>query len=231
VVVEDAVTGVELAPRRSGAGTRRDAVRAHLGRIDGDVRVGLASTGRHVARAAGYAGDRALTRILTTPERVASAADGKALLASGDHPELVADRLQRVVMAAIPVIRVVGRGSRFVRIPSVFVVSTALSSVMTIRRGVRELQVISALVEQRLEQATGEPADAALASALAVSLYLEPKHEPQPSRSRRRVGRIALRLALRGVFGRDTGHAAALALDAAERIDGAAQAARWTDQA
>ena len=225
------MTGVELASRSSGAGTRRDAVRARLGLIDVDVRGGLANTGRRVARAAGYAGDRALVRILTTPERVSSAADGKALLASGEHPELVADRLQKVLMGAIPVIRVVGRGSRFVRLPSVFVVSTAVSSVMAIRRGVRELQVIGALVEHRIEQATGEPADAALASALAISLYLEPKREPQPSTSRRRVGRIAVRLGLRGAFGRDTGHAAALALDAAERIDGAAQAARWTDQA
>jgi hypothetical protein len=34
-------------------------------------------------------------------------------------------------------------------------------------------------------------------------------------------------LALRGAIGRDTGSAAHRALDAAERLDAAAQAARW----
>jgi hypothetical protein len=98
---------------------------------------------------------------------------------------------------------------------------------MTIRRGFRELQVLAALVEHQIEQATGEPADAALVKAIAVALYLDPKHQPQPAPGGLRLARLTGRWALQGALGRETGRAAAWALHAAERLDGAAQATRW----
>lgn len=101
---------------------------------------------------------------------------------------------------------------------------------MTIRRGVRQVQVISALVEHRIEQATGEPVDAPLASTLAASLYAEPKRVPRLAGRRRRFGGIVWRLALRGAIGLDTGPKAMRALESAERLDGAAQAELWANR-
>jgi hypothetical protein len=190
----------------------------------------VAAASQRAARALVRGGDQALTHVLTTRDRVGSAAEGKALLASDEHPDVAADQVQKALMTVVPVIRIVGRGSRFVRMPSVLAVSTAMSAAMAVRRGVREVQVIGALVDHRIEEATGRPADPKLASALAVSLYHDPKREPSPVGSRGRLGRVAARLAVRGAFGRDTGDAAARALDAAERVDGASQAARWASR-
>jgi hypothetical protein len=130
----------------------------------------------------------------------------------------------------VPAIRIARRSGRFVPIPSVFLVSTALSAGMTARRGLRELQVVTALVNHRIEQGTGELADPALVRAVAVALYLDPLLAPEPSRGRLRLARVGRRWAVRGVLGRDTG-GAARALAAAERLDGAAQAARWDEAA
>jgi hypothetical protein len=90
--------------------------------------------------------------------------------------------------------------------------------------GVRDVQVISRLVEDRIEHATGEPVDAALASALAASLYAEPKRVPRLAGRRRRFGGIVWRLALH------TGPLAMRALESAERLDGAAQAELWANR-
>jgi hypothetical protein len=98
---------------------------------------------------------------------------------------------------------------------------------MTVRRGVRELQVVAALLEYRIEEATGEPADSALVKALAAALYLDPKRVPEPSRGSLHLAPLGRRWAWRGALGRDTGAAADRALEAAERLDVAAQVARW----
>ena len=173
---------------------------------------------------------RALDRALTTTEPVTSAAEGTALLASDEHPEALSDGIQKVVIAAIPAIRIAQRRRRFVPVPSVFLVSTALSVGMTARRGLRELQVVAALVDHRIEAGTGEHADPDLVRAVAVALYLDPLLAPAPAPGRLRLGRIGRRWAVRGVLGLDTG-GAARALAAAERLDGAAHAARWKDAA
>ena len=166
-------------------------------------------------------------RLLTAPELVTSAAEAKALLAADEHLEELSDRMQKVAIAVVPMMRIARGAGRFARIPSVLVASTALAAGMTVRRGVRELQVIAALIEHRIEQATGQRADPALVKALAVAVYRDPKHEPEPSRNGLRLAPLGIRWALRGAIGRDTGSAASRALDAADRLDAAAQAARW----
>ena len=166
--------------------------------------------------------------MLTASERVTSADEGNALLASGEHPKLFADQMQKVAIALVPVSRIGRGGRRFARVPSVFVASTAVSAGLTIRRGVRELQVLASLIDHRIEQATGEPADPALVNALTVALYLDPKHVPRPSPGGLRLAPLGRRWVVCGALGRDTGVAVARALDAAERLDGAAQAARWS---
>ena len=128
--------------------------------------------------AAGNLLDDLVDRLLRTDERVATAAQGKLLIAADDGMEDVADRVQRFVAVATPAVRVLARGARFTRVPWVLVASTAVSLTTTLRAGVRELRVLGSLLAHRLEQATGTPPDPALVTKLAVELYLAPSESP-----------------------------------------------------
>ena len=95
------------------------------------------------------------------------------------------------------------------------------------RTGVRELQVIAALVAHRLEETTGVVPDPALVKRLAVDLYLDPKRTPDPGRAGGRTGRVVRRWLTSGALGRDTSSRARKSLDAAERLDVPTALARW----
>jgi hypothetical protein len=172
--------------------------------------------------------ERAIDRILLTPERVQTAAEGKALLAAQESHEALAEQIQKVVVLAVPVVRAVAAGARFTRVPWVLVSSSALSIGLTVRAGVREVQVLGSLVAHRLERATGRPADPALVKKLTLELYLAPKKTPDLSDRRLRSSRLIRRWIFRGAFGRETRKDAGRALDQAERLDVGALDARWT---
>ena len=170
-------------------------------------------------RAADNLLDDLVDRVLRNEERVATAAEGKLLIAADDGMEDVADRVQRFVAVATPTIRVLARGARFTRVPWVLVASTAVSLTTTVRAGVREVRVLGSLLAFRLEQVSGAPADPALVKKLAVELYLAPKRNPDVARLDLPLAQLARRWLLRGLFGRDTRRAAEMALDAAEQLD------------
>ncbi len=128
-----------------------------------------------LVRAAETLVDDLVDRLLRTDERVATASEGKRLIAADDGMEEVADRVQRFVAVATPTVRILARGARFTRVPWVLVASTAVSLTTTTRAGVREVRVLGSLLAYRLEQATGMPADPALVKKLAVELSLAPK--------------------------------------------------------
>jgi len=172
-----------------------------------------------LVRAAGNLLDDLVDRVLRNEERVATAAEGKLLIAADDGMEEVADRVQRFVAVATPTVRVLARGARFTRVPWVLVASTAVSLTTTVRAGVREVRVLGSLLAFRLEQVNGAPADPALVKKLAVELYLAPKRKPDVARLDLPLAKLARRWLLRGVFGRDTRRAAEKALDAAELLD------------
>ena len=172
-----------------------------------------------LVRAAGNLVDDLVDRLLRTDERVATAAEGKLLIAADDGMEDVADRVQRFVAVATPAVRIVARGARFTRVPWVLVASTAVSLTTTTRAGVREVRVLGSLLAYRLEQATGTPADPALVKKLAVELYLAPKRKPDVTGLDLPLAQLVRKWLFRGVFGRDTRRAAEKALDAAERLD------------
>jgi len=163
--------------------------------------------------------ENTIDRLLLTPDRVTSAADGKRLLAADDGTEVVADQLQRVVVLAVPVVRTVARGAKFTRVPWVLVATTAFSIASTLRTGVREVQVLGSLIAHRLEQATGRPADSTLVKRLALELYLSPKRTPSRSDGPLPLRRLLQRWLFKGAFGRDTRRTASKALDAADRLD------------
>jgi hypothetical protein len=180
-----------------------------------------------LVEAVGRLVDSAVDRVVLSEERVTSAAEGKRQLAGAGDSEALADKVQRVVVLATPVVRAMARGARFTRLPWAMIASSSVSIGLTVRTGVRELQVLASLVAYRLEQATGAHADPRLVKKVAIDLYLNPKRVPDPSESRLRLLRLTRRWVLLGAFGRNTSKRSAKALDAAEKLDAKELAVRW----
>jgi hypothetical protein len=171
--------------------------------------------------------DAAVDRVLLGDDRVTSAAEGKQRLAGQEGSEELADKVQRVVVLATPVVRLVARGAKFTRLPWAMVASSSVSVGIAVRTGVREIQVLSSLVAHRIEQATGAPADARLVEKVAVDLYLDPKRRPDLVDDRLRLVRLTRKWVLLGAFGRSSSKRAGKALEAAEKLDGSDLTARW----
>jgi len=169
----------------------------------------------------------AVARVLLSDDRVTSAADGKLRLSGQTGTEELADKVQRVVVLATPVVRAVARGARFTRLPWAIVASSSVSVGIAVRTGVREIQVLSSLVAYRIEQATGAPADPRLVEKVAVDLYLNPKRNPDLTDDRLRLVRLTRKWVLLGAFGRRTSKRAGKALEWADKLDGSDLAARW----
>jgi len=171
--------------------------------------------------------DAAIARVLLSPDRVASAAEGRRRLSGKAETEELADKVQRVVVLATPIVRVVARGAKFTKVPWVMLASSSVSVGIAVRTGVREIQVLSSLVAHRIEQATGTPADPKLVEKVAVDLYLDPKRKPDLRDDRIRLVRLTRKWIVLGAFGRTTSKRAGKALDAAEKLDGRDLATRW----
>jgi hypothetical protein len=172
--------------------------------------------------------DAAVDRVLLSDDRVTSVAEGKRRLSGQEGTEDLADKVQRVVVLATPVVRIVARGAKFTRLPWAMVASSSVSIGIAVRTGVREIQVLSSLVAHRIEQATRAPADARLVEKVAVDLYLDPKRQPDLTDDRLRLVRLTRKWVLLGAFGRSSSKRAGKALEAAEKIDGSDLAARWS---
>src|SRR6478752_5407467 len=84
---------------------------------------GARNAGDALFEAVGALADHAIERVLLSEERVTSAAEGKRRLAGNAEFEARADKLQRLVVAAVPVVRMAARGARFTRAPWVMVAS------------------------------------------------------------------------------------------------------------
>ena len=179
-----------------------------------------------VQRAAGDVVHQAFERLLSSDAHVTTAAEGKRLLAGDDDTEQMTDTIQRFVGIATPVVRIALRGARFTRIPWVLAASTSVSIGVTVRTGVRELQVLAALLAHRFNEETGAKPDAALLRKLTLELYLRPRRVPNVSDVSLPLARLARRWIVSGALGRNTRGKTGQALDAAERLDVAALASR-----
>ena len=173
----------------------------------------------------------AVDRVLLSDDRVTSAAEGRRRLSGQEGTEELADKVQRVVVLATPVVRIAARGAKFTRLPWAMVASSSVSVGLAVRTGVREIQVVSSLVAHRIEQATGQPADPRLVEKVAVDLYLDPKRKPDLTNDRLRLVRLTRKWVLLGALGRSTSKRAGKALDAADKLDGGELAARWVASA
>jgi len=187
----------------------------------------LPKTGAALVEAVSSLAEDAVDTILLKDRHVSSAAEARGLLARDADTEGMTDRIQRIVVLATPVVRRLLRGAKFTRVPWVMVASSAVSTGVTVRNGVRELQVLASLIAHRLEEASGRPSDPALVKKLALDLYLDPKRAPDMRDHRLHLVRLTRKWVLSGTFGRSTSKRAARALDAAERLDAAAVAALW----
>lgn len=206
--------------RQRGYATIATAARRSAGAATLQSRTALvAAIGRLVNAAVGH--------VLLSEQRVTSAADGKLRLAGQTGTEELADKVQRVVVLATPIVRRVARGAKFTRLPWVMIASSSVSVAIAVRTGVREIQVLSSLVAHRIEQATGLPADPKLVEKVAVDLYLDPKRKPDLTDDRLRLVRLTRKWVLLGAFGRTTAKRAGKALEAAEKLDGRDLDARW----
>jgi hypothetical protein len=181
---------------------------------------------RSVQRAAGDVVHQAFERLLLSDVHVTTATEGKRLLAEDDDTEHMTDAIQRFVGIATPLVRIALRGARFTRIPWVLVASSSVSIGVTVRTGVRELRVLAALLAHRFEEETGAQPDPALLQKLTLELYLRPRRSPNVSDVSLPLAGLARRWILSGALGRDTRAKADKALEAAERLDMAALAAR-----
>jgi hypothetical protein len=179
-----------------------------------------------VQRAASDLLHQAFERVLSSDVQVTTAAEGKRLLAEDDDTEQMTDAIQRFVGIATPVARIALRGARFTRIPWLLVASSSVSIGVTVRTGVRELQVLAALLAHRIEEETGAQPHAALLQKLTLELYLRPRRTPNVSDFSLPLARLARGWIVSGALGRNTRGKTDKALDAAERLDLAAFASR-----
>jgi hypothetical protein len=184
-------------------------------------------SGTALVDAVGRLVDEAVARVLLSDDRVTSAADGKLRLAGQTETEELADKVQRVVVLATPIVRLAARGARFTRLPWAMLASSSVSVAIAVRSGVREIQVLSSLVAYRIEQATGRRADPQLVEKVAVDLYLNPKRKLDLTDDRLRLVRLTRKWVLLGAFGRTTTKRADKALEAAGKLDGNDLDARW----
>lgn len=177
-----------------------------------------------VPRAVGSLYDRVIDRVLSRPHQLATAAEARAVL---EDPESIdvsafADQIQQVAIIAIPIARRLGPLSRIPglkRVPWVLSILTVANVARAIRQGVREVQVVGSYLANRLEAATGEPADPALVKALTVQLYLSPSRRPSALDRSVPAGRLLRRWLIYGLVGRTTNKTAVRAVDAVERLD------------
>ncbi len=94
-----------------------------------------------------------------------------------------------------------------------------MSLSVTVRAGVRELQVLAAFLTYRFESETGSLPDPAVLRKLTLELYLSPRKTPNVSDLGLPVVRLARRWIVNGMLGRDTRGKTAKALDKAERLN------------
>ena len=172
-----------------------------------------------VERAAEDVVHQAFERLLSSDVEVETAAEAKRLLADHEDTEELTDSIQRFVAIATPVARIALHGARFTRVPWVLVASSAVSIGVTVRNGVRELQVLAALLAHRFEHETGSPPDPALIRKLTLELYLKPRRAPDFSDRGLPLARLARRWIVSGALGRDTRKKIEKALDTAEHLD------------
>jgi hypothetical protein len=169
--------------------------------------------------------DRAIDSVLSTPYEVRSADEALALIESEAggvfDGKALTDQVQKAAVVLTPVLRRLRWFERLPgakRLPFIAGVATVANVAMVLRRGVREVQIVSSFLAHRLREVTGDAPDPTLVKVVAVQLYTEPNRRPVATG---RIGfvRLLRRWLVRGVFGRDTQKRAREAVFAVAQLD------------
>jgi hypothetical protein len=180
---------------------------------------------RALIHAVGRLYDRAIDSVLSTPYEVRTADEALAMIEAEAGGVFDGKALaEQVQMAAVLLTPVVRRIRWFERLPGVrrlpFLASvvTVANVAVVLRRGVREVQIVSSYLAHRLREVTGDAPDPSLVKVVAVQLYTEPNRRPVAG-GRIRFARLLRRWLVRGMFGRDTQKRARNAVFAVAQLD------------
>lgn len=193
--------------------------------------VTLAQQFRSATAAVGTLYDKAIDAVLLKPREIHSAEEAlEALKADASwNADALAGQIQKTALVVTPLLRrfrTVSKAPGVRKVPYVAVVATLTTVSTQLWAGIKEVQVLAALVETRLRDA-GLPADPPLVKRLAIELYTHPDRTPTLESVSVSIRGMVARWAAAGVFGRDTSKRARKAFVAAERLDYAALVADW----
>ena len=175
--------------------------------------------------------DRAVDSVLIRPHDIGTADEAVALAKSDFawNADALTDQVRKVALVILPVLRrtgMIARAPGLRRVPSIAVATTVAAVSTQLWSGVKELQILAALVATRLRRA-GYEADAPLVKRLAIELYTHPERQPTLMSVPTSITKVLARWTMAGVFGRNTSTRARKSFVAAEELDLDAVMAQW----
>ncbi len=175
--------------------------------------------------------DRAVDSVLIRPHDIATADEAVALARSDFawNADAMTDQVRKVALVLLPLLRrtgVVAKAPGLRRVPGIAVATTLAAVSTQLWSGVKELQILTALIATRLRRA-GYEADPPLVKRLAIELYTHPDRQPALLSVPTSITRMVARWMVGGVFGRNTSTRARKAFVAAEHLDLDAVMANW----
>jgi hypothetical protein len=175
--------------------------------------------------------DRAVDSVLIRPHDIGTADEAVALAHSDFawNADALTDQVRKVALVVLPLLRrtgVIARAPGLRRVPSIALATTFAAVSTQLWSGVKELQILAALVATRLRRA-GYEADPPLVKRLAIELYTHPERQPTLVSVPSSITRVLARWTMAGVFGRNTANRAHKAFVAAEELDLDAVMSQW----
>jgi hypothetical protein len=188
---------------------------------------------RSAVTALGDLYDRAVDSVLIRPHEITTADEAVALAQSDFawNADALTDQVRKVTLVVLPLLRrtgVVARAPGLRRVPGIAVATTVAAISTQLWSGVKEVQILAALIATRLRRA-GHPADPPLVKRLAIELYNHPERQPTLMSVPTSITSIVARWTMAGVFGRNTSKRARKAFVAAEQLDLDAVMSQWNN--
>jgi hypothetical protein len=186
---------------------------------------------RSAVAALGDLYDRAVDSVLIRPHEITTAEEAVALSRSDFawNADALTDQVRKVALVLLPLLRrtgMVARAPGLRRVPGIAVATTLAAVTTQLWSGVKELQILAALIATRLQRA-GYEADSPLVKRLAIELYTHPDRQPMLLSVPTSITKMVARWTVAGIFGRNTSRRARKAFEAAEHLDLDAVMANW----
>ena len=177
--------------------------------------------------------DRAVDSVLIRPHEIGSAAEAIAFSETDEawNADALTDQVRKVAVTLLPLLGRAGvltRTPGLRRVPSVAVASTVGAVSTQLWSGVKDLQILAALIATRLRRG-GYVADPPLIKRLAIELYTHPDRQPTLDSVPASATVVLAKWMIAGAIGRTTSQQAHRAFAAAERLDIHALMSRWPD--